>query len=97
MKAEIHWGNETGIQNYTYYARGGGPKGNTPIVRISGKKSRVNMISSITNHGKVRFMLYDENMTGKVLINIVSRLIKDSQQNVFLILDNLRIHHSKDV
>jgi transposase len=96
-KAEIHWGDETGIQNDAYHARGFAPKGKTPIVRLSGKKSRVNMISSITNRGKVRFMLYDENMTAKVLIKFMSRLIKDSNQKVFLILDNLRVHHSKDV
>lgn len=96
-KAKIHWGDETGIQNDAYHARGFAPKGKTPIVRLSGKKSRVNMISSITNRGKVRFMLYDENMTAQVLIKFMSRLIKDSKQKVFLILDNLRVHHSKDV
>ena len=55
------------------------------------------MISSITNQGKVRFMLYKENMTSKVLLKFLSRLIKDVNRKVFLILDNLRVHHSKIV
>lgn len=96
-KAEIHWGDETGIQNDAYNAKGFAPKGKTPIVRINATKSRVNMISSITNRGKVRFMLYKETMTAKVLIKFMSRLIKDSDRKVFLILDNLRVHHSKVV
>ena len=96
-KAEIHWGDETGIQNDAYNARGFAPKGKTPIVRLSATKSRINMISSITNRGKVRFMLYGETMTSKVLIKFMSRLVKDAPTKVFLILDNLRVHHSKDV
>lgn len=96
-KAEIHWGDETGIQNDAYNAKGFAPKGKTPIVRINATKSRVNMISSITNQGKVRFMLYRENMTSQVLIKFMSRLVKDSPRKVFLILDNLRVHHSKMV
>jgi transposase len=94
-KAEIHWGDETGIQNNAYNARGFAPKGKTPVVRINATKSRVNMISSITNRGKVRFMLYKENMTSQVLIRFMSRLVKGADRKVFLILDNLRVHHSK--
>jgi len=94
-KAEIHWGDETGIQNDAYNAKGFAPKGKTPVVRINATKSRVNMISSITNRGKVRFMLYKENMTSQVLIKFMSRLVKGADRKVFLILDNLRVHHSK--
>jgi transposase len=36
-------------------------------------------------------------MTDKVLIKIMSRFIKDSHLKIFLILDNLRVHHSKVV
>jgi transposase len=96
-KAEIHWGDETGIQNDAYHARGFPPKGKTPVVRINATKSRINMISSITNRGKVRFMLYRETMTAKVLIRFMSRLVKGSERKVYLILDNLRVHHSKIV
>ena len=96
-KAEIHWGDETGVQNDAYNARGFAPKGKTPIVRLNATKSRINMISSITNRGKVRFMLYGETMTSQVLIKFMSRLVKDAPSKVFLILDNLRVHHSKDV
>jgi transposase len=96
-KAEIHWGDETGIQNDAYNAKGFSPKGKAPVIRLNGKKSSVNMISSVTNRGTVRFMLYQEKMSGKVLIRFMSRLIKDIDRKVFLILDNLPAHHGEKV
>src|SRR3546814_9977859 len=43
-------------------------------------------------------MLYRETLTAPVLIRFLSRLIRDAQgRKVFLILDNLRVHHSTKV
>jgi transposase len=95
--AEIHWGDETGIQSDAYNAKGFSPKGKAPVVRLNAKKSTINMISAITNNGKTRFMIYRETMTGTVLIKFMSRLVKDAGRKVFLILDNLRVHHGKKV
>jgi transposase len=96
-KAEIHWGDETGIQTGANRQRGYAPKGIAPVVPVSVKKSRISMLSSITNGGKVRFMLYSNAMNGKLLIKFMKRLIKDTERKVFLILDNLPVHHSKEV
>jgi transposase len=53
------------------------------------------MISAINNQGKLRFMLYDDAMNRKRLIEFMKRLIKDAGQQVILILGNLKVHHSK--
>lgn len=95
--AEIHWGDETGVQCDAYGARGFSPKGKTPVIRLNAKKSSISMISTITNQGKVRFMLYREKMASEMLIKFMSRLVKDAQRKVYLILDNLRAHHGKYV
>jgi transposase len=55
------------------------------------------MISAITNGGKVRFMMYRDAMNSELMIKFMTRLIKDAGRKVFLILDNLRVHHSKTV
>jgi transposase len=96
-KADIHWGDETGIQSDAYNAKGYSPRGKAPVVRIPAKKNSISMISAITNNGKVRFMLYRESMTSSVLIKFMSRLVKDAGRKVFLILDNLKVHHAKKV
>jgi len=55
------------------------------------------MISSITNRGKLRFMVYEQNMDADLFITFLERLIEGSDKKVFLILDNLRVHHAKRV
>jgi transposase len=96
-KAEIHWGDETGIQTGANRVRGFAPKGHTPMVRLVAKKSHISMLSAITNQGKVRFMMYRDAMNSELLIKFMTRLTKDANRKVFLIMDNLRTHHSKNV
>ena len=94
--AEIHWGDETGVSSQEHYPRGYAPKGKTPVLTLShAKRERVNMISSITNQGKVQFMIYDDKFTAQVFIKFLKQLIKQSSNKVFLIVDNLRVHHAK--
>ena len=95
--AQIYWGDETGIQNTAEYQRGYAPKGQTPLIRVESKKARINMLSAITNRGKVRFMIYEDTMDADKLIDFMKRLVRDSEHKVFFILDNLRVHHSKKV
>jgi len=92
--AEIYWGDETGVRNQCQHTRGYAPKGQTPIIKTQAKRLSFNMISAITNQGTVRFMTYHETMTVKVLLRFLKRLIKDAKRKVFLILDNLRVHHA---
>ena len=75
-KAEIYWGDEAGIQTGANVEKGYSPKGKTPVLRQTGRKDRINMISAITNQGKVRFMFYKETMNSKRLITFMERLIK---------------------
>jgi len=93
--AEIHWGDETGLRNDSQHGHSYAPRGKTPVIRLCAKRERVNLISSITNQGKVRFMVYQDTMNSQTLIKFLKRLIKDADKKVFLILDNLRVHHSK--
>ena len=55
------------------------------------------MISAISNRGKVHFMFSQESINSEKLIDFMERLIKDSGHKIYLILDNLRTHHSKAV
>ena len=92
--AEIYWGDETGVQNTADYLRGYAPVGQTPVVRVEAQKFKANMLSAISNRGKLRFNVYDK-ISPDVLIDFMRRLVTDAKRKVFLILDNLRTHHSK--
>jgi transposase len=95
--SEIHWGDETGLRSDSQHGRSYAPKGKTPAIRLSAKRVSLNMISSVTNQGKVRFMLFKDGMTAQLLIKFMTRLIRDADRKVFLILDNLRVHHARKV
>lgn len=93
--AEIYWGDETGMRNDSQHARGYAPKGKTPVIHLNAKRASTNMISAITNQGKVRFQVFDGTMNANILIQFCQRLIKSAGRKVYLILDNLRVHHAK--
>ena len=95
--AEIHWGDETGVRNDCQHGRGFAPVGKTPLVRNSSKRFSVNMISSVTNQGKVRWMIYRDSFNAAVFIKFMGRLIKETKRKIILIVDNLRVHHCKPV
>jgi len=93
-EAEIHWGDETGIRSDAQHGRSYAPRGKTPEIRLSAKRTSMNMISTVTNQGKVRFMLYDKALNAQVLIKFMKRLCREANRKVYLILDNLRVHHA---
>ena len=95
--AEIHWGDETGARNSNQHGRSYAPKGKTPVKKSMAKRFSVNMISTVTNKGKVEFMIYSGSMNANRLIEFMKQLIKGKKRKTFLILDNLRVHHSKTV
>lgn len=95
--AEILWGDETGVRSDCQHGRSYAPAGQTPVQHMPGSRFSTNMISAINNQGKVRFMIYRETMTAQVLIRFLERLCRDAGRKVFLVLDNLRVHHSNKV
>jgi len=95
--AAIQWGDETGLSNDSNYSRGYSPRGQTPVLHQSAKRFSMSMISSITNRGQVRFMCYKGAMNADIFVRFLKRLLKDQPRKIFLIVDNLRVHHSKVV
>jgi len=95
--AEIHWGDETGVRNNGQHGRSYAPKGRTPVKKSMSKRFSANMISSVTNQGKVEFMIYTGSMDADRSIIFLKQLIKSKNRKIYLVLDNLRVHHSKIV
>jgi len=96
-KADIYWGDESGIATNGNRVRGYAPTGKTPELRLNARKEHISMMSAISSRGKLRFMLYEDAMNGKRLIEFMKRLVSDVGHKVILILDNLKVHHCKTV
>ena len=95
---EIHWGDETAVVNTDVRGRSYAPAGKTPVTfAVGGTRQKLSMIATVTNQGKTRWMIIDDAFNSDKLIEFLEALIKDAGKKVFLILDNLRVHHSKPV
>jgi transposase len=96
--AEIYWGDETGIRSDHQAGRSWAPKGETPVIERPGRRYRFNMISAISNRGKLKFMIFRERFTVEIFLEFLRRLVRSNgNRKVYLIVDNHRVHHAKRV
>src|SRR5438046_6789198 len=58
------------------------------------------MISSITNRGRLAFMIFRQRFTARVFLNFLGRLLRltrKTRKKVFLIIDGHPVHKSRSV
>jgi len=94
---EIHWGDETGVSNQANYGRSFAPAARTPVISRPARRFTYSMISTVTNLGTLRFMIYEGALNAFIFLCFLRRLIKSTDRKVFLIVDNLRVHWAKSV
>lgn len=95
--AEIQWGDEMGVRSDYQAGRSYGRAGQTPVVPATGKRFSCNMISTITNRGKLCFKLFTQRFDSGVMLDFLRRLIRHRTQKVFLIVDGHPVHKSRAV
>ena len=95
--ATIHRGDEMGLRSDHNVGKTYGLIGKTPVIRRSGNRFSCNMISTITNLGKLSFMVFHENFTSEVFLRFLKRLVQKKSRKIFLIVDRHRAHRSKQV
>jgi transposase len=92
----VLWLDEMGIRSDAAAGRSWAPMGRTPVIKRTGKRFRVNMISAISNQGLLRFRLFTGSFTGAVFIDFLRRLLRDCQgRKVHLIVDGHPVHRAK--
>lgn len=96
-KAEIHWGDEMGLRSDHQSGRSYSKRGRTPVIAGTGQRFGCNMISTITNRGTLRFMVFRKRFTQPVLLAFLRRLLRSVKGKVFLIVDGHPVHHGKKV
>jgi len=95
--AAIYFGDEAGVRSDCHAGTTWGVRGQTPVVRSSGKRSSVNMISAVSARGHLRFMLAKGRINGLVFTEFLKRLMHGASHPIFLILDGGSYHHSRPV
>jgi transposase len=72
------------------------PVGQTPVIKRTGKRFGVNMLSAISNQGLLRFRLVVGSFNGPVFIDFLRRLLRDCDgRRVHLIVDGHPVHRAK--
>ena len=73
------------------------PEGTPPVIRRPGKRFSQSMISSLTNQGKLRFMVYEGALKAPIFLNFLRRLVREATRKLFVIVDNLPVHRAHRV
>jgi len=96
-KATIYFGDEAGVRSDYHSGTTWAPKGQTPIVRTTGSRHSLNLVSAISAKGSMRFMTVNGKMNADLFIEFLKRLLKNQNSPVFLIVDGHPVHRSAKV
>jgi transposase len=92
----VVWLDEMGVRSDAAAGRSWAPVGQTPVIRRTGKRFRVNMLSAISNAGLLRFRLFVGSFSGRVFIDFLRRLLRDcAGRKVHLIVDGHPLHRAE--
>jgi transposase len=100
FKAHIHWLDEMGLRSDHQAGRSYGRRGRTPVVFGAGQRFGCNMISAVTNRGRLAFLIFRQRFTARVFLDFLGRLLRltrKSRRKVFLIVDGHPVHKSRSV
>lgn len=87
---------EAGIRTDYHSGTTWAPVGRTPIVRGTGERKSLNMISAISPRGKIHFSFLSGNLNSALFIDYLKKLMHDIPGPIFLIVDGYPSHKSKE-
>lgn len=90
--AIIYFADEAGIRSDYHSGTTWAPIGQTPVVRGTGARYSVNMLSAVSAQGKLRFMVHEGTVNSQVFIGFCQRLLRDAGSPVYLIVDGHSSH-----
>ena len=94
--AKIFFADEAACRTDHHAGTTWAPAGQTPVVKGTGKRENIGMISAISVRGAMHWMVYEETMDSKLFTEYLSRLIHDVKGKIFLIADRAGYHTSKE-
>ena len=95
--AQILFADEAGMRSDYHAGTTWAPMGQTPIVRATGQRISVNMISAISATGQLHFMLVDGRVNSEVFVYFLQQLLLGATQPIILVVDGHPVHRSKAV
>ena len=93
--ATVYFADAAGIRSDYHAGTTWAPVGRTPVVKATGARHSVNMISAVTAHGLLRFSTYTGSFTAARFIEFCRKLIADTEGPVYLVVNGHPTHRSK--
>lgn len=93
--AVIYFEDEVGMRSDHQAGKSYAPKGQTPVIKKTGQRFSLNMVSAISNKGHVEFMILDGRFNGGVFLEFLQKLVRYKQQKIFLVVDGHSAHKTK--
>jgi transposase len=94
-RAEIFFEDESGVRSDFHSGTTWAPRGQTPVVRVTGQRFSLNMISAVSARGLLRFMVVRGGVGARVFIGFLKRLMHAQRRPIYLIVDGHPSHRSK--
>lgn len=95
--AEIYFGDEAGVRSDHHSGSTWGIVGETPVVRATGARFNLNVLSAISAKGRLRFMVVEGRVAADQVCTFLRRLMHGARKPVFLILDGHPMHKARKV
>ena len=71
------------------------PVGQTPVVRATGERKSIMMVSAISPRGELRFRIHEGSFRAEHFIEFCKQLMKDAGNDIFLIVDGSPVHTAR--
>jgi transposase len=97
LGAKIFFLDEAGFQSDAPLHRTYGLKGETPVVKTSGQRQSINVISAVNARGEFWAVTYDGKLNAESFVLFLLDFMKGREEKVFLIADGHPSHTAKAV
>lgn len=93
--AMIYFADEAGVRSDYHAGTTWAPCGQTPVVKATGRRFGMNVISAVSARGDFRFMVHEGTVTAVVFREFLKRLMAGAKQPIFLVVDGHPTHKAK--
>jgi transposase len=94
-KALIFFGDEAGVRSDHHAGTTWAQVGQTPVVKATGARYGLNMLSAVNALGHFRFMTVEGRVNASVFRDFLKRLITGMERKIFLIVDGHPAHKAR--
>lgn len=95
--AAIWYGDEASTRTDSHSGTTWAPVGQTPVVRTTGSRASAGMISAINTAGDLVYQILNGRLNAEAFNAFLTHLLDQTDTDIFLVLDNYSVHHSKAV